>query len=504
MKPLVIFEMANNHMGNLSHAKSIIAKYYQLSKKFRNTISFAIKFQYRDSKTFIHESYSSSNDKQILRFKTTFFSRDKWKKIILFSRNKFKLICTPFDEISVENVIKDKFDYLKIASCSATDWPLLEAITKKIKKRKIICSLGGANKDEISNVISFFSTRNLNAKFLYCVAKYPTLPKEMNLIYFQELKNLYGDKIAGISLHEDPNEFLSGAIGYSMGARVFEKHIGLPTRSIKINKYSVNLNQMKKWLNYLNMAIEQVGDIKKRNLNIFKEKQQLKNFQRGVYLKKNIKKKVDEKIIIKNVSFHFPLSEGQLSANNYSRFSDFKANKPIDYGNKLLIKDLRIKNSRGKTVEIRNKVRDLAARANVVIPKYSRIEISHHYGFEKFYKFGLSMIVIIDKSYCKKYLFLLRNQIHPAQFHKKKKETFLILFGKIQLNITFNKKKKKKIMRPGEVFTIERGMVHAFKALSSTGAVIEEISTESIRSDSYYLDDAISKNQNRKSFISFH
>ena len=114
---------------------------------------------------------------------------------------------------------------------------------------------------------------------------------------------------------------------------------------------------MEKWLNYLNMSIEQVGDVKKRNLNIFKEKQLLKNFQRGVYLKKNIKKKANEKISFKNVSFHFPLSKGQLSANNYSRFSDFKANKPIDYGNKLLIKDLRIKNSRGKTVEIRNKVK---------------------------------------------------------------------------------------------------------------------------------------------------
>ena len=504
MKPLVIFEMANNHMGNLSHAKSIIAKYYQLSKKFRNTISFAIKFQYRDSKTFIHESYSSSNDKQILRFKTTFFSRDKWKKIILFSRNKFKLICTPFDEISVENVIKDKFDYLKIASCSATDWPLLELIVKKIKKRNIICSLGGTNKNEISNVISFFSTRNLNAKFLYCVAKYPTLPKDLNLIYFQELKNLYGDKIAGISLHEDPNEFLSGAIGYSMGARIFEKHVGLTTRSIKLNKYSVNLNQMEKWLNYLNMSIEQVGDVKKRNLNIFKEKQLLKNFQRGVYLKKNIKKKANEKISFKNVSFHFPLSKGQLSANNYSRFSDFKTNKLIDHGNKLLIKDIKIKNSRGKAVEIRNKIRDLAARANVIIPKYSRIEISHHYGFENYYKFGLSMIVIINKTYCKKYLFLLQNQKHPAHCHKKKKETFLILFGEIELNIILNKKKKKKIMKPGEIFTIEPGTSHEFKALSLAGTVIEEISTESIRSDSYYLDDRISKNRNRKSFISFY
>ena len=60
------------------------------------------------------------------------------------------------------------------------------------------------------------------------------------------------------------------------------------------------------------------------------------------------------------------------------------------------------------------------------------------------------------------------------------------------------------IMKPGEVFTIEPGMIHAFKALSSTGAVIEEISTESIRTDSYYLDDKITKNKNRKSLISFH
>ena len=123
-------------------------------------------------------------------------------------------------------------------------------------------------------------------------------------------------------------------------------------------------------------------------------------------------------------------------------FSDFKTNKPIGQEKKILIKDIEIKNSRGKIVDIRNKVRDLAAKASLLIPKSSRIEVSHHYGLEKFYKFGLSMIVIINKSYCKKYLFLFKNQIHPEQFHKKKKETFLILFGKIELNITFNKKKK--------------------------------------------------------------
>ena len=106
MKPLVIFEMANNHMGNLSHAKSIIQKYYTLSKKFNRSIDFAIKFQYRDSKTFIHESVLDTNDKHIKRFKTTFLSEKTWKEIISYSKKKFITICTPFDELSVAKVVK--------------------------------------------------------------------------------------------------------------------------------------------------------------------------------------------------------------------------------------------------------------------------------------------------------------------------------------------------------------------------------------------------------------
>jgi len=114
------------------------------------------------------------------------------------------------------------------------------------------------------------------------------------------------------------------------------------------------------------------------------------------------------------------------------------------------------------------------------------------------------MIVVINQSYCKKYLFLFKNQTHPSQFHKKKQETFLVIFGKIRLNIINSKKRKVKIMRAGEIFTIKRGMIHKFKALSPEGAIIEEISTESIPSDSYYLDEEISKNKNRKSYIAFH
>ena len=59
-------------------------------------------------------------------------------------------------------------------------------------------------------------------------------------------------------------------------------------------------------------------------------------------------------------------------------------------------------------------------------------------------------------------------------------------------------------MRAGEIFTIISGMIHEFEATSKDGAVIEEISSEHIKTDSYYIDKKISKNKNRKSLISFY
>ena len=90
MKPLVIFEIANNHMGSINHATSIIKKFYSLSKNYRKKIDFAIKFQYRDSKTFIHNSYKNSENKHVKRFESTFLTKIEWKKILYYSKKKFK------------------------------------------------------------------------------------------------------------------------------------------------------------------------------------------------------------------------------------------------------------------------------------------------------------------------------------------------------------------------------------------------------------------------------
>ena len=116
MKPTVILEVANNHMGEVSHGKKIITQFNKVTKKFKKQINFVVKNQYRDSKTFIHKK-SDDNNKFVKRFNETFLSDKEWKQLTDFSSKYYKLACTPFDEVSAEKVFKQKFDYVKIASC---------------------------------------------------------------------------------------------------------------------------------------------------------------------------------------------------------------------------------------------------------------------------------------------------------------------------------------------------------------------------------------------------
>ena len=69
-KPLIIFEMANNHMGSVDHGKKIINSLKEQAKFF--DFDFAVKFQYRVLDTFIHPEYKDRMDlKFVKRFSET-------------------------------------------------------------------------------------------------------------------------------------------------------------------------------------------------------------------------------------------------------------------------------------------------------------------------------------------------------------------------------------------------------------------------------------------------
>ena len=76
-------------------------------------------------------------------------------------------------------------------------------------------------------------------------------------------------------------------------------------------------------------------------------------------------------------------------------------------------------------------------------------------------------------------------------------ETFFVLYGKIQIIVN----NKRKILNKGDLFTIQRGQKNFFKDISKTGSVIEELSIEYKKNDSFYVDKTINKLKKRKSFI---
>ena len=155
---LVIFEMANNHSGDVEHGKALIRRYAEIAHKFPH-FRCAIKFQYRDIPTFIHPDFKERFDfKYVKRFSETALPEEAFVAMKKCADECGLLTaCTPFDEVSVDRIVKHGFDFLKIASCSFTDWPLLEKAAAAGKP--LIISTAGAKQEDINTVVSFLEHR---------------------------------------------------------------------------------------------------------------------------------------------------------------------------------------------------------------------------------------------------------------------------------------------------------------------------------------------------------
>ena len=152
---LFTFEMANNHQGQVSHGRRIIQEMAAVAKEFG--LKAAVKLQLRDLDTFIHPAYKERQDlKHIPRFIATRLSRDEFSYLVEETKRAGLItMATPFDEASVDFLSNLGVELVKVASCSAKDWPLLQKIAEAGKP--VIISVGGLTLKEVDNVVSFFS-----------------------------------------------------------------------------------------------------------------------------------------------------------------------------------------------------------------------------------------------------------------------------------------------------------------------------------------------------------
>jgi len=477
---LFILDLANNHQGSTSHAKSIIDHCASLSLTY--SIRSSIKFQFRNLPEFVHcDHRTSSTNKHVNRFLSTRLSWDEFSELKAYATSKGLLtISTPFDEISVDHIVAMGFDLIKVASCSARDWPLLEKVTQS--NLPIIASTGGLLQSDVDDLVSFFNHRACQFALMHCVSVYPTPDYLCNLANISNFRDRYPDTFVGWSTHENPDDLVHLPLAYGAGARMFERHVGLNTNTIQLNSYSSTPHQLESWFRTYKRTLDIFGDYERKAPSEI-EVSSIQSLKRGVFAKQSIEAGIS--LNSTNTYFAFPAVDGQLTSSDLSLspflLEDVEPNSPI-YSHQCTsseVLDVKI------LKHAIHEVKAILAYARITLSSNFTTEYSHHYGLSNFMTTGAILITIVNREYAKKLIVQLAGQSHPLHYHKLKEETFHVIWGSLHSELDG----KAKHLFPGDTVTVLPGVWHRF--WTDTGCVFEEISTTAYTNDSVYKDSHI-------------
>jgi sialic acid synthase SpsE/quercetin dioxygenase-like cupin family protein len=481
---IFVLDLANNHQGSVEHGLKIIKECGKMVRK--HNIRAAIKFQFRQYDTFIHPDHADGSDNiHIPRFLSTKLKLEEWQVLFDAVKDEGMLtMCTPFDNESVPVISKMGFDIIKVASCSAKDWPLMGEISRAMLP--VIASTGGLDIQDIDDIVSFFTHNGNDLALMHCVSIYPIPTKDFHLNHIDTLKDRYQNHVIGWSTHENQDEIAPVQIAMAKGAKMFERHVGYETTDIKLNLYSSTPQQLDVWFEAYRHAEDLCGlntkNVKKPTTD--KERESLEGLQRGVFLKKEVKK--GSLLSANDVYFAMPFVTGQISSESWIEEGivvnkSFKVNEPLFLNSITIVKNI-------KNQVLKRSIHEFKAmltKASITLNSEFGVEFSHHYGVENFKEVGALIIDCINREYCKKLILILPGQKHPSHFHKKKEETFQVLSGVFESVIGGHHR----VMRPGEVVLVQPGVWHEF--WSKDGCIVEEVSTTHYDNDSVYSDKKI-------------
>ncbi len=492
-KTLFILDLANNHFGDVKHAKQVILRHSEVIAKHQ--VTAAIKFQFRDLDSYISRVALDDNGKYVQRFLSTRLDKDSFGELAEFARSLgLMTMATPFDEISTTWLPELNIDVAKIASASSDDWGLLEAVSKI--QLPLVASTGGLGQTSVDELYHFLRNQIDNFALMHCVSVYPS---PNSLLQLRQIKNFvqrYPVPI-GWSTHEDPNDILPVSLATALGAQLFERHIGLDTEKYKLNNYSSTPEQIDLWLTAFKRSTEALGSMERVPASD-DEIATLAQLKRGWYSKGSTK---SDPFAISTARLQFPLNIGQVPASyrpSGIMSRDIEKDEPIKFSDVSELQSSTTQESidQLQVHKVMLEVRGFLCNASIPLNKGLEVELSHHYGISRFREYGCTLITSVNRSYAKKLLVLLPRQKNPLHHHKIKEEMFQLIHGDAQLTVDGNRFE----LQPGEVCLVPVGAWHKFQ--SSNGAVIEEISTTHMVSDSYYDDKEIQNNGNRKTAVS--
>jgi sialic acid synthase SpsE/mannose-6-phosphate isomerase-like protein (cupin superfamily) len=471
--------MANNHMGDVNHGKLIVDELSNIVQKY--DLNAAVKLQFRQLDTFIHNDFLNSDLKYVKRFKETELSKNQFKELVEYIRLKgLKTCSTAFDNDSIPWLEELDISIIKVASCSIDDWPLLEVISEINKK--IVISTAGASIDILHRVYDLFKSKDRDFAFMHCVGDYPTPHDKSNLHRISLLRHEFPDIEIGYSTHESPRQKTTSTYAMAMGCTILEKHVALPTEKIKINDYSLQPSDLESLMSeivYYNEAVHG------RSVT---EVTSLRALKRGMYFSDNLT--MGDTIEKNHLYFCMPV---QTDSDHYhydaSNINDVVGEKLACNVSKdqLVTSNLFQLSKRNRALnKFRTQISSMLDDAKIAYGN-EELEISCHFGLNNFHNIGCAIINRVNREYCKKLIIVLPNQRHPTHRHIQKEECFELLHGDCE--VTLDKKIIK--LKQGKPLLVHQQVNHSFR--SEQGCILEEISSTHIKGDSVYSDSNINK-----------
>lgn len=296
-RTFIIAEAGVNHNGCLKTAFKLIdrakeagadAIKFQTFKAERLVTKSAIKAIYQTKTT-------SAEETQYEMIKKLEFGVKEHLKLIAYCRKKkIEFISSPFDNESIELLIKLKLKTLKIPSGEITNLPYLRKIAQT--NCKIILSTGMAALREIEDAIDVLTdngTKRDNITVLHCNTEYPTPFEDVNLKAMLTIKEAFKLKV-GYSDHTRGIEIPIAAV--SLGAHIIEKHFTLDRKmegpdhkaSLEPTEFKMMVESIRNTEKAIGTGIKKPSKSEEKNINIARKSVvAIRNINKGEFFTEN-------------------------------------------------------------------------------------------------------------------------------------------------------------------------------------------------------------------------
>jgi len=217
----IVADLCNNHNGSIANVKKMIDVCYLGGCDY-------VKFQKRDIDTLYKPEeldqprQSPWGDAYEDYRRAVEFDFHEYDEIDKYCKTRIPWFASPWDKPSITFLSQFNVPYVKIASASLTDIPLLESVS--ILNIPVILSTGMSSWNMIDKAISVLGKHNIYA-ILHCIGTYPNKSEELNLRVIPEMKEKYPFCKIGFSNHHPGIIHMVSAV--ALGAEIIEFHMTL-------------------------------------------------------------------------------------------------------------------------------------------------------------------------------------------------------------------------------------------------------------------------------------